>query len=897
MTASLRSSARAGRTLALAAALALIGSCGALGAGFTVSGRLVDAASVPMAGIAVSLEGSGLPSATTGSDGSFRFDSAPCGSFSISALSPGKVFSLRRDATDAMDDGPVVSTYEGDVSGLELVGVDADKVTVPMVQGSGLVSPFEGQTVSGLRGVVTMVTRRYAHPIYDTTQTDGSLSAQWQSEDGFYMEATGSDKDGDPLTSDGVFVCAHNPLYDESKWLDSVPTDIVVGDVVVVSGVVREHRPADRFGNSAGYLTMTRIEETVAVHALSGSAPVNVGATAFPAGVLMTYESAPVLPAGVTEFRTMPWQEEGRYSILRAIRILESVEGMMVRVDTPLVTGCTYYNVTGILADDGKLGGVDNADLNRLWGGIAISGGSDDAMDFNSELLFVDYQKPSWKTFDPIPQVGDHITDSTGARRLRGVVEYTADGLYMIRPLQSAGLSNGASSVPAQGWAFDAARTGWTGSQSWPEASFEALTSALVNGALKTWRIGASGDSAFRAAAEPAWTAEPDKHLTVGSYNMENYEGQGLTYTRYQDMANIIMNCMGSPDVLVCVEMGDDRISTIIYANQDASYSIPDGYTSAVANLRGLCAAIADSGGPTYDFREIAPEENRDGGEPGTNIRVAFLFNTARVSFIDRGFPSPTLAGEIAVNTMATTAGSCDTWPVPYTVSGTLAYPSPVMLLLAKTATAPFKSSIGLPSLTLSPGRLLGSAFSGSTRKPLAGEFIFLPTGTKFFVVAAHLGSKSGDTPIYGDRQPPNFGSDIRRISQGRGINAFVNQLLAIDPRAQVIVAGDMNDFQFGMAMQALKGQSSGRQILFSPSETLLDPKEQFSYVFRGNLQQIDHVFVSQSLLDLMGAAPVSPEHAREHVFIPHINSVFSKNNHVQTSDHDPIVVRLRVAQ
>jgi len=41
--------------------------------------------------------------------------------------------------------------------------------------------------------------------------------------------------------------------------------------------------------------------------------------------------------------------------------------------------------------------------------------------------------------------------------------------------------------------------------------------------------------------------------------------------------------------------------------------------------------------GPASDFRQINPVDDQDGGEPGGNIRVGFLFRTDRgVEFIDR---------------------------------------------------------------------------------------------------------------------------------------------------------------------------------------------------------------------------------------------------------------------
>ena len=58
---------------------------------------------------------------------------------------------------------------------------------------------------------------------------------------------------------------------------------------------------------------------------------------------------------------------------------------------------------------------------------------------------------------------------------------------------------------------------------------------------------------------------------------------------------------------------------------------------AADQTLTKLTDAIVAAGGPHYDWREIDPVDDQDGGQPGGNIRVVFLFNPARVAFVDRG--------------------------------------------------------------------------------------------------------------------------------------------------------------------------------------------------------------------------------------------------------------------
>lgn len=49
----------------------------------------------------------------------------------------------------------------------------------------------------------------------------------------------------------------------------------------------------------------------------------------------------------------------------------------------------------------------------------------------------------------------------------------------------------------------------------------------------------------------------------------------------------------------------------------------------------GLIAAVKRAGGPSYAWLEIPPEEGADGGQPGGNIRNAFLYDPGRVLLVE----------------------------------------------------------------------------------------------------------------------------------------------------------------------------------------------------------------------------------------------------------------------
>ena len=100
----------------------------------------------------------------------------------------------------------------------------------------------------------------------------------------------------------------------------------------------------------------------------------------------------------------------------------------------------------------------------------------------------------------------------------------------------------------------------------------------------------------------------------------------------------------------------------------------------------------------------------------------------------------------------------------------------------------------------------------------------------------------------------------------------FVSSISAADPNADVVVLGDLNDFEFSETVQIL--EVAGLRDL---TDTL-PLNQRYSYEFEGNAQVLDHVLFS------------GPLFARSLVFDPvHVNSEFFD----QVSDHDPSVVRV----
>ena len=304
--------------------------------------------------------------------------------------------------------------------------------------------------------------------------------------------------------------------------------------------------------------------------------------------------------------------------------------------------------------------------------------------------------------------------------------------------------------------------------------------------------------------------------LRVAAFNVENLDPLDPP-EKFAELASIIVDQLDAPDILTVEEIQD---------NDGATNS---GTVDASLTFNTLIAAISAASGPSYQFRSVDPVDGQDGGEPGGNIRVGFLFRSDRgLAFVDR--PG---AGSLTANDVHAIAGA--------------------------------------PQLDFSPGRIdpSNSAFTNS-RKPLAAQLTF--RGVDLFLIGNHFNSKGDDQPLFGRFQPPTLGSEVQRLAQAHVVADFVARILAIDPDANVVALGDLNDFEFSAPVNVLK--AAGLTTLI---ETL-PPAERYTYVFEGNSQVLDHVLVSPHALGRVAGFDVL-----------HVNAEFAS----QASDHDPGVATL----
>ncbi|GGK28601.1 hypothetical protein GCM10010124_21640 [Pilimelia terevasa] len=284
------------------------------------------------------------------------------------------------------------------------------------------------------------------------------------------------------------------------------------------------------------------------------------------------------------------------------------------------------------------------------------------------------------------------------------------------------------------------------------------------------------GGLARETAAAPA-----PGQLTVATYNVENLDPRDPA-TKFNRLATGIVTHLRSPDIVALEEVQDDNGA----AN--------DAVVSAAETYRRLIAAVTAAGGPAYAYRQIDPVDDADGGEPGGNIRVGFLYNPARVRHEDRAGGGPTTAVTVVAD--------------------------------------------GGARLSHSPGRVAPTdpAWANS-RKPLAAEFTF--GGRRVIVVACHFASKGGDQPLSARVQPPARPSEQQRGAQAATLRRFVDSVLAVPGDTRLAVVGDLNDFAFSPTLATLTAGGALRNL----ADTL-PAAERYTYVYQGNSQALDHTLI-----------------------------------------------------
>jgi uncharacterized protein len=598
-----------------------------------------------------------------------------------------------------------------------------DPPQIAEIQGAAHISPLNGQSVTGVEGVVT------------ARRTAGGRGVWIQ------------DPTPDPnaATSEGVFV-----------FTGASPA-AKIGDAVRVNGTVTEFRPGFPLPDPDN-LTITQITSSNAGITIDSSGNPIPGATVLGVGGRMPpTETIDDDGAGNVETAGV-FDPTGD-----AIDFYESLEGMMLRVEDASVVGATRsFGEITLLPNRGMWA----TGLRTPRGGMLLGGYADP----NPERIIVDDE--ILRDLAPAPRPSKAMPDMNVGDGLNAAVEGPLDYSFSNFKIQAT------------------------------------ATPTFAPGGLVRETTGSP-----RA-----------EEVVFGTFNVENLAGTD-PQAKYDHLAGLVVNNLHAPDILGIEEIQDNDGITGGAASTVVDASVAWGR---------LITAIQAAGGPDYEYRQIDPVDDQDGGVPGGNIRVGFLFRTDRgVSFVDRPGGSPA--------TETTVVGGPNH-----------------------------------PELSASPGRIgTQSAAFDETRKSLAGEFRV--RDKTVFVIVNHFSSKNDDQPLFGPNQPPARFTEGPRHGQAQLVNDFVDAILAKDDNAKAVVLGDINDFEFSATTSILEGGVLTSLVKTLPSE------ERYSYVFEGNSQVLDQILLSDRLLRL----PYRPAYD-----VVHLNSEFA--DAIQASDHEPSVVRLK---
>lgn len=174
-------------------------------------------------------------------------------------------------------------------------------------------------------------------------------------------------------------------------------------------------------------------------------------------------------------------------------------------------------------------------------------------------------------------------------------------------------------------------------------------------------------------------------------------------------------------------------------------------------------------------------------------------------------------------------------------------------------------------------------------------------------VLNAQLSALEGDLEARGSHGWTTRGDYLRarRAAQARAIAQLVRQRQLAFPNESLVVLGDFEAAQFDDGRSDLMGVMAGRtapraQVLgyeasplvasLTNLTTRLPAAQRYTVVRDGNAQAVDHVLVSNALLQASPAARVE---------VARINADFGEDNYadagvpVRVSDHDPVVLYL----
>ena len=688
-----------------------------------------------------------------------------------------------------------------DAQGVGTITDDDTPLTlISAIQGSSYYSPIvagAGITGFGMGASTTVNATSFTVTVRAVvTAIDGVGARQ-----GFYISEETADWDASTGTSEGIFVMTRT---DSSVGtVVSSIAGLAVGTVVTVTANVMEYRPF----NTNGPLTVL-VNPTIQLGATNQPLPT------------MTLDAAHKIPnailTGVPPVFTDSVDDAGDSfdPTNYAMSFFETIEGMLVTVPDVRVAdgftvnqgGGTNFKVySGISAD---------ADQINSRGGYTIAG--DPALS----------PPDTSATDDDVIAGGKGVTDGDINPDILEL-----DFSDFAIPLASTPLTVGANGNVSMG-----DRLGdITGIVEWNFTDMKLFPTAV------------SGTYTDTTLTKEVTTIVADSRaLTFATFNVENLGGNAAQ-SRFDAIATVIATNLGAPAILSIEEVQDNNGTT------------NNGVTDASTTWGRLVAAVNAATGRVYQWVDQDPVDGQEGGAPGGNIRVGFLYDTGRVQLGNLAADAPIEERRKFVDRLGDNVRDA---------GDLIAYSDN---MVAGIATADYTT----------------------TRLSLLGQFSF--NGNTVFAMANHLPSKGGSGTFWDASQinPQNgtpANSDwTQRSNIGEDIYTLLNYIQTQDTSARILSGGDYNDFYFYRPMETATGYVFADGAVRNDGAKLvnlalsLSEAERYTYTFDGRSQAIDHI-----LADAVTAAAATTD-------VVHINSGFSTADRI--SDHDPVLTSVNLRE
>jgi hypothetical protein len=174
------------------------------------------------------------------------------------------------------------------------------------------------------------------------------------------------------------------------------------------------------------------------------------------------------------------------------------------------------------------------------------------------------------------------------------------------------------------------------------------------------------------------------------------------------------------------------------------------------------------------------------------------------------------------------------------------------------------------------PGACPAQSYPLFDRPPLMAKLVIngpsaapWSSAATVWVINNHWKSKAGDESA----------NARLRVAQAGAVAERVQTLLSVDPNAQLVVLGDLNDFYEGAAVFTLQNETG----LLHPYQWL-PALQRYTYIFNGAAQVLDHVLLTPNLVPQVALVEILHIHA----------DAAAGDSPLAHSDHDPVVLRLR---